>query len=166
MNLDSGLYGLNKKRSWERAEDMGDDKETIGDMLSDDPEMIDSFVAEAKETLDGVKDDFLNLEKQKDNPDQTLIDKVFRAIHSVKGAAGFLGLENIVVLAYVMETMLSRMRAGEMRLESEHIDSLLAGVDLLSAMLDDIRHSSEVDITVVYDRLSGLLGVTPKSCTD
>jgi two-component system chemotaxis sensor kinase CheA len=145
---------------------MGDDKETIGDMLSDDPEMIDSFVAEAKEALDGVKDDFLNLEKQKDNPDQTLIDKVFRAIHSVKGAAGFLSLGNMATLALVMETLLSRMRAGKIRPESEYIDALLAGVYLLAAMLDDIKHSSEVDITGVHDRLSGLLGVTPKSCTD
>jgi len=145
---------------------MGDDKETIGDMLSDDPEMIGSFVAEAKEALDGVKDDFLNLEKQKDNPDQTLIDKVFRAIHSVKGAAGFLSLGNMATLALVMETLLSRMRVGKIRPESEYIDALLAGVYLLAAMLDDIKHSSEVDITGVYDRLSGLLGVTPKSCTD
>jgi len=145
---------------------MGDDKETFGDMLSDDPEMIDSFVAEAKEALDGVKDDFLNLEKQKDNPDQTLIDKVFRAIHSVKGAAGFLSLGNMATLALVMETLLSRMRVGKIRPESEYIDALLAGVYLLAAMLDDIKHSSEVDITGVYDRLSGLLGVTPKSCTD
>jgi len=145
---------------------MGDDKETFGDMLSDDPEMIDSFVAEAKEALDGVKDDFLNLEKQKDNPDQTLIDKVFRAIHSVKGAAGFLSLGNMATLALVMETLLSRMRAGKIRPESEHIDALLAGVHLLAAMLDDIKHSSEVDITGVHDTLSGLLGVTPKSCTD
>ena len=81
---------------------MGDDKETIGDMLSDDPEMIGSFVAEAKEALDDVEDDFLNLEKQKDNPDRTLIDKVFRAIHSVKGAAGCLGLGNMSTLARVM----------------------------------------------------------------
>ena len=145
---------------------MGDDKETFGDMLSDDPEMIDSFVAEAKEALDGVKDDFLNLEKQKDNPDQTLIDKVFRAIHSVKGAAGFLSLGNMATLALVMETLLSMMRVGKIRPESEYIDALLAGVYLLAAMLDDIKHSSEVDITGVYDRLSGLLGVTPKSCTD
>lgn len=145
---------------------MGDDKETIGDMLSDDSEMIGSFVAEAKEALDAIEDDFLNLEKQKDNPDQTLIDKVFRAIHSVKGAAGFLSLGNMTTLALVMETLLSRMRAGKIRPESEYIDALLAGVYLLAAMLDDIEHSEEVDITSVHDRLSGLLGVTPQSCTD
>lgn len=137
---------------------MGDDKETIGDMLADDPEMIDGFVAEAKEALDSVEDDFLNLEKQKDNPDQTLIDKVFRAIHSVKGAAGFLGLGKMSTLALVMETLLTRMRAGKIRPESKYIDALLAGVDLLAAMLDDIENSDKVDITSVHDRLSGLIG--------
>ena len=91
---------------------------------------------------------------------------MFRAIHSVKGAAGFLCLDNMSVLAYVMETMLSRMRAGKMRPESEYIDALLAGVDLLSAMLDDIKHSNEVDITIVHDRLSSQLGETIRGSTD
>jgi len=145
---------------------MGDDKETIGDMLSDDPEIRGSFVAEAKEALDAVEDDFLNLEKQKDNPDPTLVDKVFRAIHSVKGAAGFLGLGNMATLALIMETLLSRMRAGKIRPESKYIDALLAGVYLFAAMLDDINHSNEVDITSVHDRLSSLLGVNFKGCTD
>jgi two-component system chemotaxis sensor kinase CheA len=148
------------------VEDMGDDKEIIGDMLSDDPEIRSSFVAEAKEALDAVEDDFLHLEKQKDNPDPTLLDKVFRAIHSVKGAAGFLGLGNMATLALVMETLLSGMRAGKIRPESKYIDALLAGVYLLAAMLDDINHSSEVDITSVHDRLSSLLGLNAKSCTD
>lgn len=145
---------------------MGDNNITIGDQLGGNQEIIDGFVNEAKEYLNAVGDDFLNLEKQKDNPDQELIDKVFRAIHSVKGAAGFLGLDNISVLAYVMETMLSRMRAGKMRPESEYIDALLAGVGLLSAMLDDIKHSNEVDISSVHDRLSSQLGETIKGSTD
>lgn len=144
---------------------MGDNNITIGDQLGGNQEIIDGFVNEAKEYLNAVRDDFLNLEKQKDNPDQALIDKVFRAIHSVKGAAGFLGLDNIGVLAYVMETMLSKMRAGKMRPESEYIDALLAGVDLLSAMLNDIKHSNEVDISSVHDRLSSQLEETIKGNT-
>ena len=94
---------------------MGDNKITLDDQLGGNQEIIDGFVNEAKEYINAVGDDFLNLKKQKDNPDQELIEKVFRAIHSVKGAAGFLGLDNMSVLGYVMETMLSRMRAGTMR---------------------------------------------------
>ncbi len=140
---------------------MSEVKENIDDLLINDPEIVDGFVAEAKEHLDAVEDDFLNLEKQKDAPDRALLDKVFRAIHSVKGAAGFLGLGTMTDLAHVMETLLSRMRSGEIRPESEYIDALLAGVDLLTAMLEDIEHSNKVDITGVHDLLTGLLDQKP-----
>ncbi|QTA90487.1 hybrid sensor histidine kinase/response regulator [Desulfonema magnum] len=130
--------------------------------MENDTEMIDDFVTEAKEHLDTIEEDLLNLEKQKDNPDRKLVDKVFRAIHSIKGASGFLGLRKIGDLAHVMETLLSMMRAGELRPESEFIDALLSGADILATMVDDVRHSNEVDITTVHERLSGMLDLSPK----
>jgi len=136
---------------------MSDGKEKIDDLILDDPEMLENFIAEAKEHLDSIEDDFLNLEKQKDNPDRALLDKVFRAIHSVKGAAGFLGLANVTKLSHVMETLLTRMRSGEVLPESDNTDALLSGVDLLKAMLDDVKKSNEVDITRVQERLKSLL---------
>jgi two-component system chemotaxis sensor kinase CheA len=140
---------------------MGDDKNTIDDQLCNDQEIMESFVAEAREHLDAVEDDLLNLEKHKNNPDRAVVDKVFRAIHSVKGAAGFIGQGNMTRLAHVMETLLSRMRAGEIRPESEYVNALLAGVDLIAGMLDDMEHCNEVDITSVHDRLSSLLDQEP-----
>ena len=127
-------------------------------------EFVDQFVMEAREHLDTIEDDFLKLENQRDNPDQTLVDKVFRAIHSIKGASGFLGLTKIGNLAHVMETLLSMMRAGEVQPESEFIDALLSGADILGAMVDDVEHSNETDITKIHDRLASLLArvMSPK----
>jgi len=135
---------------------MSDSKETLDDILLNDPEMVEAFVAEAKEHLDNIEDDFLLLEKQKDDPEQAQLDKVFRAIHSVKGAAGFLGLSKMSELAHVMEALLTKMRSGKILPESEYIDSLLAGVDLLSTMLQNIQQSNEVDIKLVHDQLINL----------
>lgn len=135
---------------------MSDSKEKLDDILLNDPEMVEAFVAEAKEHLESIEDDFLVLERQKDNPDQAQLDKVFRAIHSVKGAAGFLGLRNMSELAHVMEALLTRMRSGQILPETEYIDSLLAGVDLLSTMLRDITQSNVVDIKLVHDQLISL----------
>jgi len=135
---------------------MSDENETIDDLLLNDPEMVESFVAEAKEHLETIEDDFLELERQKDNPDQGQLDKVFRAIHSVKGAAGFLGLARMSELAHVMESLLTKMRSGHILPETKYIDSLLAGVDLLSAMLHNIKQSNDVDITLVHDQLISL----------
>ena len=145
---------------------MGDNNFTIGDQLGGNQEIIDGFVDEAKAYLSSVGGYLHNLEEQKDNPDQELMDKVFRAVHSVKGAAGFLGLDNMGDLAYVMETMLSRMRAGKLHPQSKHIDALLAGANLLTTMLNDIKLSNEVDISSVHDRLSRQLGETIKGKTD
>jgi two-component system chemotaxis sensor kinase CheA len=143
---------------------MGSDKEKIDDILLNDPEMVEAFVAEAKEHLESIEDDFLALERQKNDPEQSLLDKVFRAIHSVKGAAGFLGLSKMSELAHVMEALLTKMRSGQILPESEYIDSLLAGVDLLTTMLQNIALSNDVDIKLVYDRLTSLYehGATPR----
>ncbi|OQX22912.1 MAG: hypothetical protein BWK80_28720 [Desulfobacteraceae bacterium IS3] len=126
-------------------------------MDANDMEITDQFVMEAKEHLDAIEDDFLLLEKQKENPDRKLVDKVFRAVHSIKGGSGFLGLGNIGKLSHVMETLLSMIRAGEMMPESECIDALLAGTDLLNTMLDDVARSNEADIAKVWNRLNSLL---------
>ena len=136
---------------------MSDGKDKIDDLILDDPEMFDNFISEAKEHLDSIEDDFLKLENQKDNPERALLDKVFRAIHSVKGAAGFLGLAKVTELSHVMETLLTRMRAGEILPGPENTDALLTGVDLLKLMLDDIKHSNEVDITGAKERLRSFL---------
>jgi len=136
---------------------MNDAKEKFDDLLLNDPELVANFIAEAKEHLESIEADFLMLEKHKDHPDQELLNKVFRAIHSVKGAAGFLNLDNMTRLAHVMETLLADMRSGKILAESHYVDALLAGVDLLALILDDVAHHQDVDITGVHDRLTGLL---------
>ena len=138
---------------------------SIDDLIGSDSEIIDSFISESKEHLNTIEDDFLLLEQQADKPEEELLNKVFRAIHSVKGAAGFLGLENMTRLSHVMEALLTMMRDGEIRPESNFIDALLAGTDLLTTMLDDVNHSDNIDITKAYDRLTTLLGrqLAPKS---
>ncbi len=140
---------------------MVDHKGTVDDLMYD-PEIIEGFIAESKENLGTIEDDFLNLEKQKDNPDPELMDKVFRAIHSVKSAAGFLGLSNMNRLSLFMEKLLTLMRTEEIRPEPGYIDALIEGADLLTAMLDNVKQSNNVSITKVCDRLSGLLDKVKK----
>lgn len=136
---------------------MSDTEEKLDDLLLNDPEMVANFIAESKEHLDSIEDDFLKLEKQKDHPDQEMLNKVFRAIHSIKGAAGFLNLDNMTRLAHAMETLLADMRSGKIRAESCYIDPLLEGVDLLTAILDDVAHCQDMDISAVHARLTRLI---------
>ncbi len=120
-------------------------------------DMINDFVEEAKELLASIEGDFITLEKQKDNPDSELINKLFRAVHTIKGTSGFLGLKNIGKIGHVMETVMSKIRDGELKPESNFIDSLLAGADLLKKMTANITESNEIDITSVFERLSNIV---------
>jgi len=121
-----------------------------------DQNMLNEFIAEAREHLDNIEDNFLALESQ-DTPDASLIDKVFRSIHSVKGSSGFLNLNTITRLAHVMEALLQKMRQGDIKPESVYIDALLSGSDLLQTMVNDPLKSESVDNQAVYDRLQELI---------
>lgn len=132
-----------------------------------DKEMLDEFVAESKEHLETIEDDLLNLEKQKNNPDSELINKIFRAIHTIKGCAGFLGMPNINKLSHTMETLLSMMRNGEIKPELKYIDPLLEGVDMINSMIDNVEISNEMDISEIHNKLSYLLaGGVPSQVKD
>ena len=122
-----------------------------------DDSLLDEFIAEANEHLLTIEDDFLALERQKEAPDQEIVDKVFRAIHSVKGGAAFVGLTTIKEMAHVMESLLSKVRAGELQLQSAHIDALLKGVDLLTTMIGAPLQSDQVDISSLHAHLKELV---------
>ncbi len=128
-----------------------------------DSSIVDEFVAESKEHLETIEKDLLELEKQGGVPVPSVIDHLFRAMHSIKGAAGFIGFVKINKLAHTMETMLQMMRNGEITPEAQYVDALLSGVDLLATMLDDAGNSNEMDIEEIHDRLSNLIAQTSSS---
>jgi len=117
-------------------------------------DMTNDFVEEANELLASIEEDFLILEKQKDNPDIELINKLFRAVHTIKGTSGFLGLKNIGKVSHIMETVMSKIRDGKLKPESNYIDALLSGADLLKKMTAKILESNDTNIEPVYERLN------------
>src|SRR5436309_277773 len=92
--------------------------------------LIYEFVGEAKEHLANVSDDLVALEQGTDARTALYrINRLFRAVHSVKGGAGFFGCRSIEQLSQSMETVLERMRQGLLTPEAGAIDALLAGTD-------------------------------------
>jgi two-component system chemotaxis sensor kinase CheA len=115
------------------------------------------FVSEAKEHLANVTDDLLALEKQEGEAARYRIDRLFRAMHSVKGGAGFFGRRTVEELAHLMETVLGQLRQGRVSADAALTDVLLAGTDRIYTLLDDIERSNDADISAVRDRLQQLL---------
>jgi two-component system chemotaxis sensor kinase CheA len=125
--------------------------------MSDDRSLMDEFIAESREHLESIETDFIQLEKNRTDPDPELVNRIFRAVHTVKGSAGFFGLKNIGALAHGMETLLAMVRDKVLTLQSAHIDALLEGVDTISAMLDDVDHSNELDIATIQQTITALI---------
>ncbi len=72
------------------------------------------------------------------------------------GNPAFLQLDKIGEMAHIMETVLSALRSGEVKPETEVVNELLAGIDLLNTMLNDVGRSNEFDISDIHGRLTAL----------
>ncbi len=85
------------------------------------------------------------------SPDPEDLNAVFRAAHSIKGGSSTFGLTDIAEVTHVLESLLDRIRQGQMKLTSEHVDAFLAAKDVLKSMLDGHKHGATVDLDAVGD---------------
>jgi two-component system chemotaxis sensor kinase CheA len=102
-----------------------------------DPQLLQEFLIESEELLQRVDQDLVALESSP--TDHELLDLVFRAWHTIKGTAGFFGLEPVVRVGHRAEDVLTNLRNGRIQLTQRIMDALLAARDQLGKMLADIR---------------------------
>ena len=107
--------------------------------MTEVPEEVKMFLVEAYENLDQVEMDMVELEK---NPsDNDLLNSIFRCIHTIKGNSGFLAFPKLEEVCHVGETVLDKLRSGELQLSSDLTTSLLNFVDLTRQILNVIESS-------------------------
>ena len=100
------------------------------------PEIAADFLIEAQEILDRVGEQLVTLEQ--DPSDSEQLNAVFRGFHTLKGGAGFLGIQPMVNLCHAAEETLGLVRAGQATLEPQHFDAAQQSLDWLQQMLDAI----------------------------
>jgi chemosensory pili system protein ChpA (sensor histidine kinase/response regulator) len=110
-------------------------------------EILEFFEPEAEEHLQIVSDCLLSLEGN-NNPDE--INRLFRAIHTVKGSAAQVGLRRLGGIAHRVEDLIGRLRDGEIEPSPAVVDLCLASVDVLKKTLhrqwpDEAEMRSGVD---------------------
>ena len=116
-------------------------------MEIEDDEILQGFIEESLEHLADIENDLLAIEEAGANIDEDLVNKVFRAAHSIKGGAGFMGLTTIQELSHAMENILGMIRSKKLIPTPENINVLLLGADQLQRMVEDVQSSNDVDIT-------------------
>lgn len=103
----------------------------------EDDDLLQGFFEESAELLADFEECLLQLET---NPnDQELLNKSFRAIHTIKGNSGMLGFERIGAVAHSVEDLLGRLRKHEMPLTRPAADLLLRSADVIKRLFAAAR---------------------------
>lgn len=128
--------------------------------------IIKEFVAESGEMLDRLEQDLIALEREPSSPDT--LASLFRSLHTIKGAAGFMGLEKLGALAHSGESVLSRLRDGTLAITPAIAGGLLALSDCLRTMLSHVDRTGiegDIDGAAIVESLERLQDHTPISAT-
>jgi two-component system, chemotaxis family, sensor kinase CheA len=125
------------------------------------------FLEEAADHLATLEGGLLRLEENPAGQGE-LIDEVFRAAHSIKGASATFGLQEIARLTHAMESLLDRMRTGELRAGRELTSALLSATDHLGALLTAAREGTGAPegAAAVEVELQRLLAAGPAPATE
>jgi two-component system, chemotaxis family, sensor kinase CheA len=105
--------------------------------MSDAEDLVREFLLESHENLDRLDEEVLRLEADPD--DAEALASIFRTIHTIKGTCGFLGFSRLERISHGGESLLARVRDGQLALHRPVVDALLAVVDVIRAQLAEIE---------------------------
>ncbi len=109
--------------------------------MGDMDDIVKDFLVESNENLDQLDRDLVTLEK--DPTAREVLASIFRTIHTIKGATGFLGFSRLESVAHVGVNLLSSLRDGRLLLNAEITSALLAMVDAVRQMLVHIENTGQ-----------------------
>ncbi|PIE57635.1 MAG: hybrid sensor histidine kinase/response regulator [Desulfobulbus propionicus] len=123
-------------------------------MSFEDDEILQGFIEESLEHLADIENDLLAIEEGGADIDVELVNKVFRAAHSIKGGAGFMGLTVIQDLAHSTENVLGLIRSEKLVPTPNIVNALLLASDQLQQLIEDVSNSNQADISANVQALN------------
>ena len=122
-----------------------------------DAELIGEFIAEGSDLIENAEEALLTLET---NPeDDESVGTVFRAFHTVKGTAAFLELTLISELGHHAESLLSRVRDGEIRYSGGYADLSLKALDMIKDLIARVQAALTGDRLIKPEGYDDLVNV-------
>ena len=126
--------------------------------------VIREFLAESYENLDQLERDLVTIEVDPRN--RETLDRIFRTVHSIKGACGFLAYPKLEAVAHAGEGLLCRLRDGELEWRPAITSALLALSDAMRKIMGHIEENGTEggeDHTILIDQLMALQGLQDQS---
>ena len=108
----------------------------MSDFSLDDPSFYEDFLVEAGEHFELIEQNFLTLEGAPG--DLEILNGIFRSVHTIKGASGFLGLTKVQALAHIGENVLDDLRKGRMAVSPAVMELLFETEDVLKVLVNDV----------------------------
>ncbi|AOE83989.1 chemotaxis protein CheA [Pseudomonas sp. TCU-HL1] len=130
-------------------------------------QFLQVFFEETEEHLASLELLLLGLDLQQ--PDAEELNGIFRAAHSIKGSAGMFGFDDLTAVTHELETLLDRIRSGQMALHGTMVDLFLQARDVLMRLLDAHRQqrpAPDVPVAETVARLRELLVEAPVASDD
>lgn len=116
------------------------------------------FFEEAEEHLAALEHLLLTLDVEQ--PDAEALNGIFRAAHSIKGSSGMFGFDDLTAVTHVLETLLDKVRCGQIGVQAQMIDVLLESRDVLAQLLaahKAERPDPEIPVQATVARLQALI---------
>jgi two-component system chemotaxis sensor kinase CheA len=108
------------------------------------------FIEDAKDLVNELETSLLELEKSSDNPQ--IIEKVFRAMHTLKGTAGMYGFDNVGRLTHALENIYDEIRSNKLLLDIDILQNTFISVDLINYLLTSDDQLDE-NLKKEFDRI-------------
>jgi len=105
--------------------------------LDTDDEILQDFLIEAEEILEGLNEQLVELENSPEDSD--LLNSIFRGFHTIKGGAGFLALDAMVALCHKCEDLFNLLRQGDRSCDANMMDTFLKVLDSLNGMFAETK---------------------------
>jgi len=103
----------------------------------DNQQYAELFLTESRENVSAVNTALLELERDATGPGASAsVDVIFRAVHTIKGMGATMGFATVAQLAHELETVLDRIRRGELRIDAEVMDLLFRSADALESAVE------------------------------
>ncbi len=106
----------------------------------EDEEILREFFLESWEIMEELDQDLVTLEENPD--DKELLNKIFRAAHTLKGSSSFLGFEQISRVTHRVEDIFNKLRRDEMALTPEAMDVVLEATDRVRKLLEAAQNGT------------------------
>ncbi|MFZ5571189.1 MAG: chemotaxis protein CheA [Thermodesulfobacteriota bacterium] len=126
--------------------------------MSNANQFVDTFRQEAEELLAEIEETVLEIEKNPEDLEQ--VNRLFRAMHTIKGSGGMFGFDDIAGFTHHVETALDKVRDGSIPVKKGMIDLILASRDHIHALLDAAAGGDPVDEAAGSRIIAGLAALT------